>query len=55
VVDSPADTAAVVSALTRVADAARREAMSRACLAKADYLSIGRHVDELEQLYRELV
>lgn len=54
VVSSPDDTAAVVAALVHVANGAARLSMREACLAKADYLSVARHVDELECLYREL-
>ena len=54
VVESPDDSAGVAAALATMCDPASRAHMRRACLAKADYLSIRRHVDELEALYREL-
>ena len=55
VVATPDDLAAVVAGLERLANPAQRAAMARCCLAKADFLSLARHVDELEEVYTEVV
>ena len=55
VVSAPDDLAAVVAGLERLADPAERAAMAGRCLAKADFLSLRRHVNELEEVYTEVV
>ena len=55
VVDSPRDEPGILAGFARLADPAIRAPMSQACRAKFDFLSITRHVDELQQLYREVM
>ena len=54
VVSSPRDTAAVVKALTQLADPAQRAKRAAACRDIADELSMDRHVEGLLNAYREV-
>ena len=51
VVDSPRDEAGILGAMDAMADPARREECSRACLLAAPRLSMDRHVEELLEVY----
>lgn len=55
VVPRPSDRRAVVAAIAAVADPDRRAQMVTACAAAAPRVAIGRHVDSLLDLYREIL
>jgi len=54
-VPSPADTEAVVAGLDKLADPQQRQEMSRICLGMADELSMERYIDQLLELYGEIL
>jgi glycosyltransferase involved in cell wall biosynthesis len=55
VVHSPRHEGGVHAALDRLVDDRNRARLAKACKATEMELSIGRHVDELEQVYREVM
>jgi len=55
VVATPADLGEIVAGLERLASPDERAAMAQRCLAKSEFLSLRRHVDELEAVYAEVV
>jgi len=55
VVASPTDVDAVAAAMGELADPANRAKRSNACLAAAERLGMDRHVDELLEVYGEVV
>ena len=54
-VPSPADTEAVVAGLDKLADPQQRQEMSRICLGMADELSMERYIDQLLEVYGEIL
>jgi UDP-glucose:(heptosyl)LPS alpha-1,3-glucosyltransferase len=54
-VPSPADTEAVVAGLDKLADPQQRQKMSRVCLAMADQLSTDRYIEQLLELYGQVL
>lgn len=54
-VPSPADTQAVVSGLDKMADPQQRQEMSRICLGLADQLGMDHYVEQLLELYAEVL
>lgn len=54
VVATPADVQAAAEAMALLAEPARRREASRACRAKAEWLSVDRHVDDLLAVYAEV-
>ena len=55
VVSSPDDIDAVVNAMADLADPDQNAQCRQACRDVADTLSMGRHVDELMEAYREVM
>lgn len=55
VVDTPRNLAAVADALDRLADPAKRAAMSRRCLEQSGELGMDKHVEQLLEAYRTLL
>jgi UDP-glucose:(heptosyl)LPS alpha-1,3-glucosyltransferase len=55
VIESPKDRQGLWASLDAILDTHQRQRASKACLAQAAGLSMQRHVDELETLYREIL
>jgi glycosyltransferase involved in cell wall biosynthesis len=55
VIGSPSDIAAASEGMKRLCDAQARQAMRQACQAKSAYASIDRQVDQLLELYENIV
>lgn len=54
VVESPRDRSGILAGLDQLADPAMRLRMSDACREAADFISVERHLDGLERVYREV-
>ncbi len=54
-VPSPADTQAVVAGLEKMADLRQRQEMSKICLGMADQLSMARYIEQLLELYGQVL
>lgn len=55
VLDDPADLVTIADSMRALLDRQRRAAMSAACLALRPQLAYGRHLDELEAIYRRAI
>jgi UDP-glucose:(heptosyl)LPS alpha-1,3-glucosyltransferase len=55
VIDTPSDIAAASEGMTRLCDPQARQAMSQACQAASAYASIDRQVDQLLELYENIM
>ena len=55
VLSDPSDATALAGMMRRLLDEGRRRAMSRACIDLRPRLSYGGHLDQLEDLYRQIL